>query len=423
MIKEVQRKFILTAMIAISILIVSLLGAINIINVGRVKNENQRLLDMLSRDEGIAPPKDDMEPVSDEPAPQSDYHRKGDREVAPGITEDAAKAARFFIVRLDEDNQVVHVNIDNISSVSEEEAADYAVWALGRDDTQGKKDSFIYKISDSKVGNGKTVVFLKTSSSTKSIVDVVLISLGIGVLGWLVMLVIVVALSKKAIRPIGENIERQKQFVTDAGHEIKTPLAIILANTEALELHQGESKWSTNIKSQTHRLNGLMNELLTLSKLDENTVNTACSETDISRILRSQIASFSESAALKGNSFNADIKDGLCIRADEESIIRLLGILLDNAIKYSTDKSKIDVKLGAHKSGPELCIVNECERLPEVQPDKLFDRFYRGDSARTQKNGGYGIGLSIAKGIVDKYGGRISCEYPEGNKIKFVVRL
>ena len=240
---------------------------------------------------------------------------------------------------------------------------------------------------------------------------------------WALMLLVVILLSRQAILPIARNIEKQKQFVTDAGHEIKTPLAIILANTEAMELRNGENKWSRNIKAQVSRLDGLMKDLLTLARSDEAHIDLPKEEVNMSLLLSDCTDMFIESAALRGVSFESDIPENITLTSHKEYLIRIISTLLDNAVKYAKPESTVAIHLAQHEKTTELCIRNTCEALPACDPEKLFDRFYREDTARTQKNGGYGIGLSAARAMISLLGGSIGAKYEGTDSIVFIAKL
>ena len=319
------------------------------------------------------------------------------------------------------DGKIVYTDVNNISSVDEETANAYAreVYASGK--TSGKKEEFRYRMQASKDRRGTNIVFLNVSSDRQSMLAVLLISSLIFVVGWGLMLLLVIALSKRAIRPIAENLE--KQFVTDAGHEIKTPLAIILANTEAMELHNGESKWSKNIRKQTERLSGLMKNLLTLARMEEGTAPVVMADLDMSKLTKEVADSFAESAKMKQIELQTKIASDIKLHANREEMTQLLTILLDNAIKYSIEQADIVLTLAKRGKEVMLSCENTCGKLPDVEADRLFDRFYRSDVARTQKSGGYGIGLSVARAIVQNHKGKITAEYKDGNQIVFMVEL
>ncbi len=455
MVKTLQKKFIITAMIAITVLLVVTLGAVNVFNISRLRNEMNNTLTMLVENDGMRPgdnagnpqlatvtdgmqeppavngadqnqmevPVPETGATDNQPEPPEAKDDKRPNLFNPEISEDMAMAARYFLVRFDMDGQIVYTDVNNISSVDEETANAYAseVYASGK--TAGKKEEFRYRVQASKDGRGTNIVFLNVGSDRQSMLAVLLISSLIFVVGWGLMLLLVIALSKRAIRPIAENLEKQKQFVTDAGHEIKTPLAIILANTEAMELHNGESKWSKNIRKQTERLSGLMKNLLTLARMEEGTAPVVMTDLDMSRLTKEVTDSFVESAKLRQIELHTKIASDIKLHANREEMTQLLTILLDNAIKYSIEQADIVLTLAKRGKEVTLSCENTCEKLPDVEADRLFDRFYRSDAARTQKSGGYGIGLSVARAIVQNHKGKITAEYKDGNRIVFWAEL
>lgn len=429
MIKTLQRKFILTAMTAITVLIAVILSGVNIFNYGRIKKENSRMLDMLFMSEDMSVPEDIRENDIFEDNLPSDVHME---EMRPEkgvkddffdhkITEDNFMSARFFVVRVSYDGEVSYVDISRISSISEDEAKEYAADIVSDDKKEGTKDGFTYRVEKTKDGQGMMLIALYNSQQNKDIFFVLIISCATGILSWLIMLVAVTLMSKKSIRPIAENIDKQKTFVTDAGHEIKTPLAIIMANVDAMELHNGENKWSKNIRNQTERLTGLMKKLLTLSRMEEGNVSVGI-EVDFSDLAEKIVDGFTETAKKKGISIYTGIEKDIRITADPEHITELLTILLDNAIKYSPNDKKINVELRQKGKAVKLLVSNHCKEISKEEQERLFDRFYRTDSARTHQNGGYGIGLSVAKAIVEIYHGKIETGYSNG-VITFEVEL
>lgn len=411
MIKTLQRKFILTAMAAISVLLLVLLGAINLINGWSVNRQADRTLAMLSEREGILPP-------------QRDFQEKGPQGLLnPPLNEDAAMSARYFVIRLDSKGGVVYTDLNHISSVTKEGAESLAQQAASSGNNSGTIGRFRYQMADTRDQKGSVLVFLDTSAQLYSILSVLAISVLIGAVCWILMLLLVILLSKKAILPIARNIERQKQFVTNAGHEIKTPLAIILANTEALELHNGQSRWSQNIRSQTLRLNGLMQNLLMLARMDEGAASLPSSDFSASELLKETAAPFYELAAQRGISIEERVQPDVMLHASRELTVQLFSILLDNAAKYTDAGGTIILTLEKTERGAFFQTENTCALPPEDEPERLFERFYRGDSARTQKNGGYGVGLSVARAIVQSQKGSIQAAYSSNGTIVFTVKL
>lgn len=411
MIKTLQRKFIVTAMAAITILILVLLGTINVGNICLTGGQTKRMLAMLAENDGSIPPQ--MNPKE----------KEGPGFLEPPMNEDAAMSARYFLVRLDTEGQIVYVDVGRIASVTEEEAKELAQEISEAGKEFGKKGQLAYSVTESRDGRGTVVVFLDISSQFYGILRILVISAAIGVICWILMLLLVILLSKRAILPIARNMEKQKRFVTNAGHEIKTHLAIILANTEAMELHNGESKWSRNIRAQTLRLNGLMQNLLTLARMDEGGVKPETEDFSASLLLEETLHPFYEAASLKRIRICPDIQPEVMLHANREHVRQLYSILLDNAVKYTEDGGWMGITLRKEERTLVLQVKNTCGKLPEGEPEQLFDRFYRGNDARTQKSGGYGIGLSAAQAIVEAQKGSIRASYEEGNRIVFTVRL
>lgn len=412
MIRTLQKKFTFTAMIAVTVLLAVLLGVINIVNAVTQSAENDRLLQSLAMMEGFGPgPRFDQLP---EGLPQD--HRGFWQEP---LTEDRRMAALYFTVRLDGEGAVSSVDLRRIASVDEEEAADLACRALESGKGYGRLDSYRYQIVEP-AEDAKTVIFLDVSSQRHNVFRVAALSGLAGLLAWCAMLVLVMALSRRAIRPIAENMERQRQFVTDAGHELKTPLAIIQANLDAMELTGGESKYSRNIRSQTLRLGSLMQNLLTLARLDENSVPLDLETVDLSALASEQWEMFRAPAELKGLSAKADISPGVSVRANRGQMAQLLSTLLDNAVKYCPEGGALSLSL-RQESKAVLQLANTVSA--PVDTERIFDRFYRADAARSQKSGGFGIGLSAARAIVDLHKGKLSARMEGEDTLVFTVEL
>ena len=323
-------------------------------------------------------------------------------------------SSNFFIITYDNNNQIINIDVSRIPSVDETEAKELA---QSINNSKGRIGKFRYEVRENNYK--KIIIFLDTSAEIISYVRVLLLSGALGLICWGFMLIIVIVLSKKAICPIAENIEKQKQFVTNAGHEIKTPLAIISANTEAMELYNGENKWTKNIKKQVDRLNGLMKNLLLLAKMEESKI--IYQKFSLSEMASEISESFFEPISLKNIAFETKIQPDIILNANSEHIRQLFSILLDNAVKYTDENGLISLSVLKNDKNIIIKLENTCENLPNINPEKLFDRFYRADEARTQKTGGYGIGLSVAKAIVNAQNGKITANYIDNNKICFEI--
>ena len=356
---------------------------------------------------------------SQQEIPPKDNDRKGDNYFGKPY-KNSVRSARYAAVAFDSSGNIIRTDISHISSITQEEAESAAASLGELADGTGSYNGYMYRLATSKHADGRILILLDNSEQVSSFFSVLIISVGAGVFCWVLMLLFIILLSRKAIAPVARSIEKQKQFVTNAGHEIKTPLAIILANTDALELHNGESKWSKNIRAQTLRLSGLMQNLLMLAKMDESAAKLPMCRFDLSTAVKDTAEAFVEPAALKGVLIDIDIKRDIFVNGNRDSLIQLITVLMDNAVKYTESGGEITAELSCTDRLAVLRIANTCDNVEN--PEKLFDRFYRGDSARTQKNGGYGIGLSVAMAIAQLHKGSISAENIDG-KLMFTVKL
>lgn len=302
------------------------------------------------------------------------------------------------------------VKVWGYESEAEQGAVQYAQEAAASGENTGREGRFKYRIAPSRDGRGSLAVFLDVSENTRSMLTVAVLSLLAGAGCWLAAFLAVMLLSKRAISPIAESMARQKQFITDAGHEIKTPLAIIRANADALELHEGESRWSRNIRSQTERLD------------EGGAARPEAAELELSQLIEDAAAQFAEPAEAAGLGLKTEIEPGLKLRGVPETVTELAGILLDNAVKYSAPGSVISLRLVREGGRSVLSVRNRCEERPR-EPERLFDRFYRGDAARTQSSGGSGLGLAIARALAENLHGSLSVETPGETDLEFVARF
>lgn len=414
--KTLQKKFVVTAMIAVTVLLAVVLGAVNLFNALTQARQSDRLLTALAMQEGFGPaPRFDGDFDGQEPPFRREARGGFFREP---LTEDSRMSALYFVVRLDSEDRVQSVDLRRISSVDEEGAAALALQAAANSRGYGRIGDLKYQFVEPAEGC-RACVFLDVSQQLRSVRRTAALSALAGVLAWGAMLVLVWALSRRAIRPIAENMQRQRQFVTDAGHELKTPLAIIQANVEAMELMGGESKYSRNIRSQVRRLSGLTQNLLTLARMDESSAPPQLETVDLSALAVSSLDMFRESAALKELTVAADIREGVTVQANRQQLGQLLSILLDNAVKYCPQGGRLALSL-YREDRAVLRLRNTVEQT--VDTERIFDRFYRADSARTQQGGGYGIGLSAAEAIVRLHKGEIGAAM-DGGEIEFTVRI
>lgn len=334
--------------------------------------------------------------------------------------EDSSYRTRFFRVFLDEDKKVTNVNMDHIAAVDEKKAVRMTKMAMLRRGKVGLVGSYRYR-KEYKDGQVRSIIFLDCKENQSFYHLAVTITITVSTLLTCLITVIFAIASKRAVRPFEINSNRQKQFITDASHELKTPLAIISANAEVLQYKGDGNEWTQNIIDQTKHMGKLINQLLVLAKLDEVQEKSEKQEADLKLLLEETIEPLEEVATQKKVTLKLHLEEGVTIRVNREQIAQLVSILTENAAKYVNDGGKIVWRLTKTQHGAVLVVKNTTEKeLPDTK--RMFDRFYRSDSSRSSKTGGQGIGLSIAKKIVDSHKGSITAKAGDG-MVTFRVSL
>lgn len=268
-----------------------------------------------------------------------------------------------------------------------------------------------------------TVVVIDISNDMKLMHNLIISSVVIIMMSIVFVSVFTYFLSKWAIRPVQTAFENQQRFISDASHELKTPLTVISANADVLESEIGENKWLTNIKTQSVIMNELVHDLLNLAKLDETKDDMVINEFDLSSIVLSKTLEFECTAFEQGKIFQQNITDGLMYRGNEDSIKHLVTILIDNAIKHSDEKGIVRVSLTSNGTRRIFQVYNTGNGIKNSEKSKIFNRFYRSDESRSRVTGGYGLGLAIAKSIVDAHNGTITVDGEENKWVSFTVIL
>lgn len=327
------------------------------------------------------------------------------------FNEESAYRTRYFCVSVNQDKEIVSVDMEHIAAVNEKRAQRMTKLVLYRKNDVGNIGTYRYRkgYTDGKLS---AVIFLDCRENHEFYRLVLTLTIGVEALLTILITVIFAVASKRVVRPFEINSQKQKQFITDASHELKTPLAIISANAEVLQYKGQGSEWLDNIIEQSKRMGKLINQLLTLAKLDEVQEKQNRRDVDMSDLVKNISETFREVLERKNVTLQLDIEKNTNIKADPEQMEQLFTILMDNAAKYVSDNGSVIWKVEKSNHGIDFSVSNTSKEQFE-DTNRLFDRFYRNDSSRSSKTGGHGIGLSIAKKITDSYKGNISVRSEE----------
>ena len=408
MIAGLQKKFILISA-ASTLAVFSIIFLLLVLfSWDQMEKTMDTLTDAIVSNDGVFP---DFEP---------DDHRGPSQRLPYGeiITEETQFSTRFFTVWLDGEKQILRINMDAVSSISRDDVKEYVQKALKEGRERGWVSDYRYRILET--GQGATVVFVNGSMNwavtTRLLVTAFLVLLGSALL----ILLLTVLLSKRVVRPVAESYEKQKQFITDANHELKTPLTLILSNLDIVEAELGQNEWLDDIRSEGERMGLVINQLVALSRMDESQAHMVRSAFDLSAAVEDTVTEFQPLAAERGKKLQTSIEPGIRYEGDAGLIRRLASILMDNAVKYCDEGGEIRVEVCQHRH-PVLIVENTYVQVDQLELDRLFDRFYRADKARTF-SGSFGVGLSIAQSIVRSHRGSIHA-YRKGNIIGFRAEL
>lgn len=428
--RRLRRKFILVAMGAVTVVLTLIIAGINIVNYSHVCKMADARLDYILTGKGSIDWEDESRTDSGNGGDTSTgMVADGDRAGArvghfEGMTAESPFDTRYFTVTLVK-GQVVDVNTVRIAAVGVKRAARIAMGLDSKGLTSGFSGN--YRYTTTAQGEKTTYVFVDCSRELASFHSFLNASVAISCIGWLAVLAIVAVASGAVIRPMVESYSKQKRFITDASHEIKTPLAVIDAANEVQEIESGESEWTQSIHEQVARLTALTERLVFLARMDEGSAGFTMASIDLSEAVDKAAAPFESVAVSRGKRLSMSVATGVRAHADAAAVTQVVELLLDNATRYASEGSVIELSLravsrGAGKGSAELVVSNAVDELPEGDLDRLFDRFYRADVSRSSKTGGSGVGLSVVRAIAEAHGGSASvCGH--GNQITFTVRL
>lgn len=426
MIKRLQRKFIISAMAAVTIVLSIIMIIINGVNYVNIIKSANNLLNILEDNNGVFP----MEEKDNPHAEDKDEKKPPKMD----ISKEAPFQTRYFTVEITPDGNVYRIDTGKIAAISTETAKEYALELYNQNKTEGRRDCYIYRAvnlkkaatdsSNNATKEGNVMyIFLNVENDLKNFYTFLWSSIAVSITGIVFVLILIVVFSKRIVSPMVQSYEKQKTFITDASHEIKTPLAVIEANTEVVEIENGESQWTRSIKEQISRLSELTEKLVFLAKMDEERNTFVMTEFSLSKLAQEIAEGFNGMAKAQNKKYTVSIDSDIGVKADEKAIKQLLSILIENAFRYSDREGNIAVTVKKNGKYKEIEVRNTADNLKKGDLSILFERFYRLDSSRNFNTGGSGIGLSIAKAIAEAHKGKIKAYSLDGKEIVLKVSM
>lgn len=378
MIKKLRQKFILISMFSLTFVIAIIIGIINIHNYSSIVKRADEKLELIINNNGIFP-------------------REKDNKIMPPdnkMSPEAPFETRYFSVTFNNNGEVIKVNIDRIAAIDELSAESYATSLYNNSKTKGFFKNYRYQ---SKTRDTETLyVFIDCQHDLITFREFLYASLLFSLIGITTIFLLVFFSSKIILKPISESYEKQKHFITDASHELKTPLTVIDASADVLEMEVGENEWITSIKDQVTRLTKLTEDLLMLSRMNE-TNRVIFTDFSLSEVLEDSIKRFESVAISQGKTIETNIPNNISYNGEINMISQLFSILLDNALKYTNEKGLIKVSLSETEKNKKIVFYNTCENIEIGNHDYLLERFYRKDSSRNSNTGGTELDYQLQK--------------------------
>ena len=401
MLNKLRAKIIIVITLILTLAVFGIMFSINAIETSRNRSEIETKIIRIADNDGFLP--SDFESID----PYSDSQS--------GFTD-------CFSIQVDHFYNVRRVILSRTVEIEQEEIISYANEALNTGQSYGELGNYAFYIQPKLYG--RIIVFMDIRTYNQIQKNLLYSTSLIGLLTILGFFLLSIALAFWLVKPVKETFDKHKLFISNASHELKTPLAVISANTDVLETETGENKWLGYIRSETTRMNELVNELLCLARLDDKTGHKpVMTEFNLTDVFLQTVLPFESRVFELGKQLEVDAAPDIKYKGDQSQIRHIITILLDNAVKYSDEHGLIRARLYTRSSKKIIEVYNTGEGVPKDKLNKIFERFYRRDEARNSSSGGYGLGLAIAKASAEANGGKISAQSEYGKWICFTVTL
>ena len=418
MTKTLRKRILFTMIVLLSLTFISIICAINIWN--RTRNQNvsdNNLRFILQRDFKPDMPQNADPQTNENNTPPADSYEK--KIPKPDDRHREIATSQYILARYNADDTLISIKNTLSSTYTDEEIESYCKEIL----SSGKELGTIYHLRYLKQTNdmGSVIVFVDYSAEEQNNNQLFVISIVLGMIGLILLGFLSYILSGLMVRPIEDAFLKQKQFISDASHELKTPITVVLSNAELLSDQYGENRQISYIKQECDRMHHLVTSLLTLTRLEQTSekqndkVEFCLSDALLERILPMESIAYE-----KGITMESNIEPDIRFYGVKEQLQQLAGILIDNALTYASAHGTITITLKKESHHIRFLVSNTGEPIPESERVQLFERFYRSDKSRSRASGHFGLGLSIAKSIVTNHKGSIHIECANGST-SFIV--